>query len=179
MQIRERGLDDREYAAFIRDCITAARDANCRVLVNDRVDLALATGADGVHLRETSVPLTALRDALRAKLLIGRSVHDATTAATARTADYMIAGSVFATESKPGTAATLGLRGLRAVVDTAQGRPVWAIGGIGVEQIAAVKASGAQGIAAIGAFMPVAGKDIAWQVRQRAEVLRFSLDRRG
>lgn len=179
VQIRERGLDDRDHVALLRTCVELTRRSNCRVLVNDRADLAIAAGAHGVHLRESSI---AIDDARRLvtlhDLMIGRSVHDATTAVRARTADYLIAGSVFETASKPGRPRSLGLDGLREVVDAAGKCPVWAIGGVTQERMAAIAACGVQGVAAIGAFLPPAeSTNVEGDVKKNAEALRFSLDR--
>jgi thiamine-phosphate pyrophosphorylase len=157
VQIRERGLEDGAYLVFLRECVAVMRGTPCRIVVNDRLDLALAAAAGGVHLRESSVPVDAARRLAPPGFAVGRSVHDAATAAAARKADYMIAGSVFETESKPGQRASLGLEGLRQVVAAAGRCPVWAIGGITAAHAAEVSACGVQGIAAIGAFLPPAG----------------------
>jgi thiamine-phosphate pyrophosphorylase len=179
VQIRERGLDDREHVALLRACVDLTRGTSCRVIVNDRADLALVSGADGVHLRESSISIADARQLLRIeKFLVGRSVHDAGAAVLARTADYLVAGSVFETASKPGRQATLGLDGLRAVVDAAGKCPVWAIGGVTQERMSAIVACGVRGVAAIGAFLPTTGSaDVEGDVQKIAEALRFSLDR--
>jgi thiamine-phosphate pyrophosphorylase len=183
VQIRESDLDARSCADLVREVLALTHLGSCRVLVNDRLDVALATGAHGVHLRETSIPLSRAR-ALAAPtgghFIIGRAVHDSTTAFAARSADYMIAGSVFDTASKPGQAASLGLDGLRAVVEAAGDAPVWAVGGMSAERVGVVADSGARGIAVIGALLPAPGAtEIARDVQQSAEALRFSLDRYG
>ena len=178
VQIRERGLEDRDYATFVRDCVRLTRGTSTRVVVNDRLDLALAVDADGVHLREGSVSIETVRPIVPKEFLIGRSIHDAATAVAARTADYMIAGSVFETASKPGREATLGLDGLRAVVQAAGRCPVWAVGGVTGERIPAIRACGVSGVAAIGAFFPPKGaRDVAAAVQATTTALRFSLDR--
>jgi thiamine-phosphate pyrophosphorylase len=177
VQIREKGLDDRVYIAFIRSCLAAAHNTRCRIFVNDRADLALAASADGVHLREDSITIAAVRRIAPPGFTVGRSIHDATTAVRAQKADYLIAGSVFSTASKPGQAASLGLDGLRAIVQTAGGCPVWAVGGVTAERLPAIVACGVRGVAAIGAFLPErATADVAVAVRKRTEALRFSLD---
>ena len=178
IQVRERDLDAREYLRFLRDCVTAAQGTNCQVLVNDRIDLALAADAHGVHLRELGVPVIAARVLGGKKFVVGRSVHDAGTAASSRDADYLIAGSVFATASKPGQAATLGLEGLQRVVAAAGECRVFAVGGITPERVAAVRACGARGIAAIDAFLPAPDStDIEGDVRRAVEAFQASLSR--
>ena len=180
VQVRESGVDAREYAAFLRDCASLTSGTDCKLIVNDRVDLALTTAASGVHLRESSIPTAAARRLAPEKFLVGRSVHDARTAGRERNADYLIAGSVFETASKPGRQATLGLAGLRAVVDAAGECPVWAVGGITQERMQDIRACGVGGVAAIGAFLPpTATTDFERHVQKLTEALRFSLDRRG
>jgi thiamine-phosphate pyrophosphorylase len=175
VQIRERGIDDRDYVAVIRASVGAARGTGTRIVVNDRLDLALAAGAHGVHLRERSIGIEAARRLSGKDFLIGRSVHDAATAARTRTADYMIAGSVFETASKPGQAASLGLEGLRTVVAAAGECPVWAIGGVTAANVGDLARCGARGMAAIGAFLPLPGTtDIAGAVQQLAQFIRQS-----
>jgi thiamine-phosphate pyrophosphorylase len=176
VQIRERSLDGRDAVALVRDCLALARGTACRVIVNDRLDVALAAGASGVHLREDSVSIDAARRLATAGFVVGRSVHDAAAAAGARNADYLIVGNVFETESKPGRE-PLGLAGLRDVVTAASGCPVWAIGGITPDRVPEVIACGIEGVAAIGAFLPRAGAtDITEHVRRQTEALRLALD---
>jgi thiamine-phosphate pyrophosphorylase len=145
--------------------------------VNDRLDVALATSAHGVHLRGDSLPNAAVRRIAPAGFVIGRSIHDAAGAAAASAADYLIAGSVFATASKPHAPARLGLDGLAAVVAAAAGSPVWAIGGVTAERIPQLVARGASGVAAIGALVPQArAADVAATVHQLTSALRAALD---
>jgi thiamine-phosphate pyrophosphorylase len=124
--------------------------APVRLFVNDRLDVALATGADGVQLRTDSLDVADAR-ALGPKWLVGRSVHTPAEAAAARAAgaDYLLAGPVFRTATHPG-AAPLELEGVRAVA--AVGLPVIAIGGVTAERIADLRAAGAWGVAAIRAL---------------------------
>ena len=154
VQIREGGLESREYAAFVRQCVARTTGTATRVLVNDRVDIAVVAGAHGVHLRESSICIAAARRLAPTEFVVGRSVHDVETARRSRAADYLMAGSVFATVSKPGVPASLGLDGLRNVVSAAGDCPVWAVGGITAAYAADVASCGAQGLAAIGAFIP-------------------------
>ena len=124
--------------------------SNARLFINDRLDVALATGADGVQLRTGSLDVADAR-ALGPDWLVGRSVHTTAeaTAARAAGADYLLAGPVFPTATHPG-AAPLGLEGIRAVA--AVGLPVIAIGGVTAERIADLRAAGAWGVAAIRAL---------------------------
>lgn len=176
MQIRERGLDDGRLARFVERAVALTAGTAAKVLVNDRVDIALAAGAHGVHLRETSIAIEAARQLAHRDFVVGRSIHSAASAVNSQTADYMITGSVFETASKPGAPASLSLDGLAAVV-RAVSCPVWAVGGITAERAAAVVRCGVAGVAAIGAFIPSGPvDDLAGVVKKMTEVLRFSFD---
>jgi thiamine-phosphate pyrophosphorylase len=120
-----------------------------RIMVNDRVDVALAAGAWGAQLGERSLPLDRVRDWVGDRLRHGRSVHDEAGAAAASGADWLIFGHVFATPSKPGREPA-GLKRLATVV-AATDRPVIAIGGIDAGRARAVLARGARGVAVVGA----------------------------
>jgi thiamine-phosphate diphosphorylase len=177
VQVREPDLEAGALAGLVRDCLHAAAGTPVRIVVNDRLDVALATGAHGVHLRGDGLPNAAARRIAPAGLVIGRSVHDAAGAAAAGDADYLIAGSVFATSSKPHAPALLGLDGLAAVVAAAAGSPVWAIGGVNAERIPQLVARGVSGVAAIGAFVPLTrAADLAAAVHQLTNALRAALD---
>jgi len=152
IQLRERDLEAADLAAVARDLLAVTRGSSTRVVVNDRLDVALACGADGVHLRGDSIPVADARRIAPPGFLVGRSVHSTDDAAQAAGADYLIAGTVFPTRSKPPAQTLIGLAGLRAIVSAASA-PVLAIGGVGEEQSEGVAGAGAAGIAAIGLFM--------------------------
>jgi thiamine-phosphate diphosphorylase len=155
LQIRERDLEASELARLCEDVLAVARGTRSRVVVNDRVDVALACGAHGVHLRRDSMPPAVVRAMTPRGFLIGRSVHSLEDAArVASSVDYLIAGTVWATASKPGlqTAKLLGSEGLSRLVHQLK-VPVLAIGGVSIERIGAVASSGAAGVAAIGLFI--------------------------
>ena len=157
IQVRERDLEAAELTALVTDLVAMTRGTSTRVVVNDRLDVALACAADGVHLRADSIAVEAARRLAPERFLIGRSIHGAGEAAQAAGADYVIAGTLFPSESKRATQGMLGLDGLRAVV-AAIPVPVLAIGGITEPRFAHVAAAGPGGIAAIGLFMgPGAG----------------------
>ena len=122
-------------------------DPGCMVIVNDRVDVTMLTGADGVHLGERSVSVTAARSLVGPDRLIGRSIHDLEGARLAEQAgvNYLLAGHVFETASKPDQPG----RGLKWLADVcnAVSIPVIAIGGISVSRVMDVMAQGAWGIA--------------------------------
>jgi thiamine-phosphate diphosphorylase len=175
VQVRERDLGGRELMSLLRDAIQVA-GPHCRVIVNDRLDAAVAAGAGGVHLRERGVPLSDARVLVGPRSYIGCSVHGAGTALQARTADYLIAGSVYATASKPGQTTSLGIDGLSAIVRAAGPCPVWAVGGITPERVVDVVRAGARGVAAIGGFVPAPSGNLAEAVALLVGKWRFSLD---
>jgi thiamine-phosphate diphosphorylase len=152
IQIRERDLEAGDLAGLVTECVRATRGSGTRVVVNDRLDVALACGADGVHLRHDSIDAAAVRALAPDKFLVGRSVHGVSDAESAGPVDYLIAGTVFTTPSKPIAAPLLGLDGLAAVVQAAA-VPVLAIGGITSERLDEIAAVGAAGAAGIGLFI--------------------------
>lgn len=127
-------------------------DAGAALIVNDRVDVALAVEADGVHLGQTDLPLAAARQ-LAGDLWIGISTHnlEQVYAACAGGADYLGFGPVFATQTKEQPDPVQGLESLASAVRAAGGRPVVAIGGITTETVGAVYQTGAQAVCAISA----------------------------
>jgi thiamine-phosphate pyrophosphorylase len=164
IQIREKDLSGKECSALAREGVRLAASSpaggavRARILVNDRLDVALAAQAAGVHLGEKSLPpqeARRLANALRREkdFLIGVSCHSlaAAKAAEREGADYLFFGPVFATPSKAAYGAPQGLERLAAVC-RAVSLPVLAIGGITIENAAACLSAGASGIAAIRLF---------------------------
>jgi thiamine-phosphate pyrophosphorylase len=152
VQVRERDLDANELAGLVSSLVTVTRGSRTRLVVNDRIDVALACGADGVHLRGDSIGVEDARSLAPEGFLIGRSVHSVTDAVRAAGADYLIAGSVFPSPSKARATAWLGAAGLRAIVRASR-PPVLAIGGIDDTRFDEIAETGAAGIAAIGLFI--------------------------
>lgn len=180
VQIREPDLEARPLAALVRALVSQLRGTPTRVLVNDRFDVALAAGANGVHLKETSLPLDLVRLHCPERFLVTCAVHTPFTAAARRSADFLVAGTVLPTVSKS-RADYLEWKGLGEVIGAADTTPVLAIGGLGLESIPMLAASGAAGLAAIGAFIPATG-DVAGDVgleefvRKRIKDMRFAFD---
>ena len=175
VQVRESDLDAATLARLVGAVIADTRHTATKILVNDRLDVALAAGAAGVHLKERSFSVADARTLAPPGFRIGRSVHDPTTAAAAGNADYLVAGTVLPTVSKP-SGSCLGWAGLSEVVKAAAGRPVLAIGGIDLPSIPFVAVSGAAGLAAIGAFVPEAGQELSEFVRKRVMEMRLGFD---
>jgi thiamine-phosphate pyrophosphorylase len=155
VQLRDKNASARDLlgqAQVLRDLTNQHR---ALLFVNDRLDVALAAGADGVHLGPDDVPVAAARAAVPQSFLIGSSVDDPAAARQAERAGaaYIGCGAVFATTSKADAAAeTIGVERLRSVVE-AVSIPVVGIGGINAGNVAAVAATGAAGAAVISALM--------------------------
>lgn len=169
IQLRERDLDGGPLFALVRRCLEAVRGTPARVIVNDRLDVALAAGAHGVHLRADSVPVGRARVMTPPGFLVGQSVHSMAAArrAVEEGADYLILGNVFPTGSKPGRPGA-GVE-LLAAVAGAVPRPVLAIGGITVETVRGLARTGAAGFAAIGLFADAGDEGVASVVARASE----------
>jgi thiamine-phosphate pyrophosphorylase len=156
VQIREKDLATRELMALVEEALSATRElgrGSASVIVNDRLDVALAAGADGVHLGGRSMPVQVVRRFAPRPFVIGVSCHSLGEAMAAESggADYLVLGPVFETPSKLEYGPPLGLEMLRSV--TLQMRiPVLALGGITVERIRPCLEAGASGIAGIRIF---------------------------
>jgi thiamine-phosphate diphosphorylase len=171
IQIRERDLDADDLRALVERVVAIVRGSRTRVVVNDRLDVALAAGADGVHLRGDSIPVAAARRMTPGGFLVGRSVHTVADAEHSAGADYLIAGTVFPSASKPDARAWLGLDGLGAIV-RATTIPVLGIGGITLDNIEGVAATGAAGVAAVGLFAGASYREVVAQARTRFDSLK-------
>lgn len=175
VQVREADLETGALVHLVRAIVNDLKGTPTRVLVNDRLDVAWAAGAAGVHLKERSFPAQAARAVSAPGFWIGRSVHAEPIQALAGDVDYLIAGTVLPTVSKP-SAPCLGWEGLTKVVKAAGGRPVLAIGGIDLSSISLVAATGSAGVAAIGAFIPPAGDELSEFVQKRVIKMRLGFD---
>jgi len=170
VQVREPRLSDAALLATVRRVLEAVDRSRTAVLVNDRVDVALAAEADGVHLRADAMRASRVRAIAPGRFLIGRSIHSADEAREAEQdggVDYMIFGTVFPSAGKPPDHPVAGLGALEAAC-AATRVPVLAIGGITVARAAEVAAAGAAGVAAIGLFTAAARggtEDMATLVR--------------
>ncbi len=149
-QIRAKDLDARALVGLTEQVLAVARPAGATVTVNDRLDVALATGANGVHLGTSDLPVAAARR-IAPGLLIGATCRSlASVVGAAREgADYAGFGPVWASASKPGLPDPLGPE---AVAAAAGALPLVAIGGVDAARTAEVRAAGAHGVAVIGAI---------------------------
>ena len=148
VQIREKRLPARLLFKLVREAAALTVSSSTKLLVNERFDIAIAAGADGVHLTSTSMPLARVREAVPSRFLIGVSTHSLAEIAAAKDsgADYAMLGPIFET---PGKGEPIGLEELERVCCTVAPFPVVAVGGIDASNEAAVIGAGAAGVAAI------------------------------
>jgi len=154
VQIREKDLPARRLLALAESALKyAPPQGNTRVVVNDRLDVALAACAHGVHLGTRSMPAEVVRGMVPGGFVVGVSCHslEEALAAQAAGADYVLLGPIFATPSKLAYGAPLGLARLREVTARVS-IPVFALGGITPDRLAACREHGAAGIAGIRIF---------------------------
>lgn len=172
IQIREADFSARQLHALTKD-IVAAAGARTRVLVNDRLDVAIAAGASGVHLRGGSLGAMDARALAPTPFVVSRAVHgseEVRAAAAERAADFVVFGTVFPTRSKPAGQA---VAGLAALSDASRyDLPVLAIGGINASTVRAVATTAAAGVAAIGWFLTTD----AGRIAEAAALIRQTFD---
>jgi thiamine-phosphate pyrophosphorylase len=161
VHLREKDLGGRELLALAQVVGAACRAAGQRFLVNDRLDVALACGADGVHLPSAGVPPREARRLLGPGRLIGVSCHGEEDVRRAREggADFATFGPLHATPSKLAYGPPLGLSALARAGQL--GLPLIALGGVDTENAAEARASGAHGVAVIRAWLAAADPAVA------------------
>jgi len=153
IQIRQPDMDGGALSRLVRRAVEVARSTGMRILVNDRVDVALAAGAHGVQLRGASVAASRVRSVTPGGFVIGRSVHspeEGLRAALDAGLDFLVFGTVFESGSKPGVPAAGTVR--LAAMSEAVSLPVLGVGGMTTARLREVAAAGAAGFAAIGLF---------------------------
>jgi thiamine-phosphate pyrophosphorylase len=172
VQVRDKELGTPELLAECRSAADACRGQSGLVVVNDRVDLALLAGADGVHLGERDLSPEDARKLAGDTLVVGLSTHGVEEAlrASRRPVDYVALGPIYASSTKPGRMA-LGPEAVRRVKERL-GKPLVAIGGIGLARVKEVVEAGADGVAVLSAAM--SGRS----VREATEALVRALPRR-
>ncbi len=155
IQLREKNLTPREFFKQAEEASNIARQRGVRIVINDRVDIALALEADGVHLGQEDLPPEAARRLLGDSAIIGVSTHNLEQALRAirLPVNYLAIGPIFTTSSKSNSEPVLGLDGLRLVRDAIGDFPLVAIGGISHENAPKVWESGADAVAVISALL--------------------------
>jgi thiamine-phosphate diphosphorylase len=157
IQIREPALETSALVDLVAASVEIACGSSTRVVVNDRLDVAVACRAAGVHLKSASVSPAAAHVMAPTGFLVGRSIHSLAEAVEhAPDVDYLIAGTVFPTASKPAVDRLLGTGALKEIVDAVR-VPVLAIGGMTADRLAEVARTGASGFAGISLFLNAPG----------------------
>ncbi len=153
LQIRAKDASDARITALIHAALAICRPAGVPVIVNDRPDLAAATGADGVHVGQDDLPVNEVRRMVGADRIIGKSSHSLAQAlaAQAENVDYFAIGPVFATPTKP-TYVPVGLDLVRRVAPVAT-KPFFCIGGIKNDNAGEVLAAGAQRLVVVSGIL--------------------------
>jgi thiamine-phosphate diphosphorylase len=178
IQIRDKEASAREFLAAARACVKATRAAGARLIVNDRVDIALAADADGVHLGQDDLDVADARAILGPAKIIGLSTHtlDQFREALATSADYLAVGPVYATTTKDKADPVVGLDLLRRARQIAD-RPLVAIGGITLQRAPEAIAAGADSIAVISALYPrpVSDRHATERISDRTRIFLHAL----
>ncbi|MEK6525765.1 MAG: thiamine phosphate synthase [Nitrospirota bacterium] len=154
VQLRERDLETRPLLALAEDILRLTREHGALLFINDRVDLVMALGADGVHLRANSLPVAVTRRLLGPGRMIGVSAHSTEEVVRAESegADFAVLGPVYETTSKLVYGPPIGLH----PIEEASRRcriPVFAIGGITASRVGEVRRAGACGVAVISSIL--------------------------
>lgn len=155
IQLREKQLAPREFYREAEEALRVARSCGARLIINDRVDIALALSADGIHLGQDDLPPETARELLGERAIIGFSTHNVEQAKVAARlpVDYIAIGPIFETTSKEKPDPVVGLDGLRRVRQIVGEIPLVAIGGIRRESIVEVLAAGADSVAVISLLL--------------------------
>jgi thiamine-phosphate pyrophosphorylase len=171
VQLREKNASSREFYEIALEVQAITRRHRVPLIINDRLDIALAVGAEGIHIGQSDLPLGAARRLAGKDLFIGVSASTVEEALEAERngADYLGVGAVYPTGSKADAGDAIGLERLRAVI-AAVSIPVVGIGGVNPENAGAVMRTGAAGIAVISAILSQPG------IREAARNLRAALE---
>ncbi len=151
IQLREKYAAPKDFYKFAAAALKIARENNVKIIINDRVDIALALKADGVHLGQDDLPPAEARKILGGKAIIGFSTHSIKQAVEAAQLpiDYLAIGPVFATQTKGNADKTVGLEGVKKVREAVGNFPLVAIGGINSENFRKILKAGADSAAVI------------------------------
>lgn len=168
VQLREKRLADGALAAVAREAMAICATAGALLIVNDRPGVALAAGADGVHVGQEDMPVAEVRELVGNELLIGLSTHRPAEIDAATEVDYIGVGPVHSTPTKPGRPA-VGLELVRYAAERAT-LPFFAIGGIDAENVEDVLGAGATRVAVVRAIAEASDPQLA------ARTLRETLD---
>ena len=172
VQFREKSLPASDFYDEAQAALRVTRELRIRLIINDRVDVALALGADGVHLGQDDLAPTAARELLGENAIIGLSTHNMSQALEAQKApiDYLAFGPIFSTTTKQDTSPVVGLAGLAEVRLITEGLPLVAIGGITEANAAEVIQAGADSVAVVSSLLS-SPQDISQRTTHLIELL--------
>jgi len=160
IQLREKHASPKGFYAEAEKALRIAREKDVKIIINDRVDIALALKADGVHLGQDDLPPEAARKILGENVIIGFSTHSITQAieAVKMPINYLAIGPIFATKTKENPDEIVGLDGLKQVREAIGNFPLVAIGGIDSANLTEVFANGADSCAIISGLVSIPEK---------------------
>ncbi len=155
IQLRDKESASRDFFSEGKAALQIARARGVRLIINDRVDIALALRADGVHLGQTDIPVESARRLLGERAIIGLSTHNLLQVrlAAQTSADYIAFGPIFETSTKTNPDPVAGLDALRAVRAIITDFPLVAIGGITISNARQVWAAGADAVSSVAALL--------------------------
>lgn len=170
IQLREKDLNIRELLKLACRMRDLTKRYNTKLFINDRLDIALAVEADGVHLTQQSIPADAVRKAIKGSLLIGVSTHSLKEAEEAEKAgaDFITIGPIYETSSKLRYGAPIGINTLKMVTENIK-VPVFAIGGVKADKVDELRKAGAYGVAIISEVF--GAKDIQGKTKELIDIL--------
>lgn len=171
VQLREKDLGTRDLLKLACKMGDLTKKYNAKLFINDRLDIALAVGADGVHLTQSSIPADAVRKVVKKKLLIGVSTHSLEEAKEAEKAgaDFITLGPIYKTPSKSKYGLPLGISKLKKISKGIR-LPVFAIGGVKARRINKLSSAGAYGVAMISEIF--GAEDIKGKTKEIVNLLK-------
>ncbi|MBA4121652.1 MAG: thiamine phosphate synthase [Acidobacteria bacterium] len=160
IQLREKYASPKDFYEFAKEALKLARQHKVKIIINDRVDIALALKADGVHLGQDDLPPEHARKILGKKAIIGFSTHNLEQAVRAARLpiDYLAIGPVFVTRTKENPESVVGIEDVKKVREAVGDFPLVAIGGITFENFRKVLQMGADSVAVVSNLMSEADK---------------------
>ena len=165
VQLREKDFDSGDFYRRALATMRLLRKPGIPLIINDRLDIALAAGAHGVHIGQNDIPLPLVRKLMGPNKIVGVSVHDERDALAAESggADYIAVGPVFETDTKPDAGEPVGLEGIEDIRKVVPRIPCIGIGGINIENARSVIEAGCRGVAVISAIMDAENPQVAAQ----------------
>ena len=163
IQLRDKHASSLDFYKDAKEAVKAARRTNTKIIINDRVDMALALKASGVHLGQDDLPPKKARDILGDNAIIGFSTHneEQAKASLKLPVNYIAVGPVFKTETKENTENVVGIEGIKKVREIIGNLPLVGIGGINLKNFHAVLGAGVDTVALISGMLGKTSNDIS------------------